>query len=214
MCTCTCIRKTKSDHFIFFHLQLLFICYKGVTHVHITSSFVSVARISALMINVCLMAIQECTWVLLGCCLDRRVLDLYKFVPTHPESSLFRCWLTLYSQTDDFFVIHLNTQIILIKGFSIFTFYDLEFGWNHACFAISFKFLSCLSQTRSLEEIYIPLCPLKINDSIFINFFSVRLLSFLRGHSVFSSPPQRPMTSDFEGFLSQILSITFLMILW
>ena len=32
------------------------------------------------------------------------------------------------------------------------------------------------------------------------DFFSVRLVSVLRGHSVFSSPPQRPMTSDFEGF--------------
>ena len=43
----------------------------------------------------------------------------------------------------------------------------------------------------------------------FNNFlFSVRLLSVLRGHSFFSSPPQRPMTSDFKGFLSQILSIT------
>ena len=31
-------------------------------------------------------------------------------------------------------------------------------------------------------------------------FFSVQLLSVLRGHTVFSSPPQRPMTSDFEGF--------------
>ena len=31
-------------------------------------------------------------------------------------------------------------------------------------------------------------------------FFSDRLLSVLRGHSVFSSPPQRPMISDFEGF--------------
>ena len=31
-------------------------------------------------------------------------------------------------------------------------------------------------------------------------FFSLRLLLVLRGHSVFSSPPQRPMTSDFEGF--------------
>ena len=30
-------------------------------------------------------------------------------------------------------------------------------------------------------------------------FFSDRLLSVLRGHS-FSSQPQRPMTSDFEGF--------------
>ena len=33
-----------------------------------------------------------------------------------------------------------------------------------------------------------------------ILFFSVPLLSVLRGHSVFPSPPQRPMTSDFEGF--------------
>ena len=38
--------------------------------------------------------------------------------------------------------------------------------------------------------------------SLFISllFFSVRLLSVLRGHSFFSSPPQRPMPSDFEGF--------------
>ena len=34
----------------------------------------------------------------------------------------------------------------------------------------------------------------------FIFFFSFRLLSVLRGHSIFSSPPQRQMTSDFEGF--------------
>ena len=40
-------------------------------------------------------------------------------------------------------------------------------------------------------------------------FFSVRLLSVLCDHSAVSSPPQRPMTSDFEGFSSQILSITF-----
>ena len=30
-------------------------------------------------------------------------------------------------------------------------------------------------------------------------FLSVGLLSVLRGHSFFSSPPQRPMSSDFEG---------------
>ena len=34
----------------------------------------------------------------------------------------------------------------------------------------------------------------------FFVFFSCRHLPGLRGHSVFSSPPQRPMTSDFEGF--------------
>ena len=32
------------------------------------------------------------------------------------------------------------------------------------------------------------------------NLFSVRLLSVRRGHLGFSSPPQRPMISDFEGF--------------
>ena len=36
----------------------------------------------------------------------------------------------------------------------------------------------------------------------------------LRDHSVISSPPQRPMTSDLEGFLSQMLSITFLSYLY
>ena len=45
-------------------------------------------------------------------------------------------------------------------------------------------------------------------------FFSVRLLSILRGHSVFSSLPQRPMTSYFEGFLYQILSITLFSYSW
>ena len=34
----------------------------------------------------------------------------------------------------------------------------------------------------------------------FLGGFNVRLLSVLHGHAVFSSPPQRPMTSDFEGF--------------
>ena len=34
-------------------------------------------------------------------------------------------------------------------------------------------------------------------------FFSIWLLSVLRGHSVVSSPPQRPMTSNFEGFSIQ-----------
>ena len=31
-------------------------------------------------------------------------------------------------------------------------------------------------------------------------FFSVQLVLVLHGHSLFSSPPQRPMTSHFEGF--------------
>jgi len=40
-------------------------------------------------------------------------------------------------------------------------------------------------------------------------FLSFWLLSVRRDHSFLSSPPQCPMISDFEGFLSQILSITF-----
>ena len=44
--------------------------------------------------------------------------------------------------------------------------------------------------------------------SVSLLFFSVRLFSVLRGHLVFSSSPQRPMTSNFKGFLYQILSIT------
>ena len=43
-------------------------------------------------------------------------------------------------------------------------------------------------------------------------FLSIRLVSVLRDHSVFSSPPQRPMTSHFERFPSQILSITFVVL--
>ena len=51
---------------------------------------------------------------------------------------------------------------------------------------------------------------LKIEMYFVLNyFFSVRHLSFLHSHSFFSSLPQRPMTSDFKGFLSQILPITF-----
>ena len=60
-------------------------------------------------------------------------------------------------------------------------------------------------KSRYVEEVYC--LPLLIVLLVFV-VFSVRLLSVLRGHSGFSSPPQRPMTSDFEGFLYQILSIT------
>ena len=35
---------------------------------------------------------------------------------------------------------------------------------------------------------------------LFFYFLAFDFLSVLRGHLVFSSPPQRPMTSDFEGF--------------
>ena len=40
-----------------------------------------------------------------------------------------------------------------------------------------------------------------------VGSFSGRHLSVLRGHSFFSSPPQRPMTSDFEGFLYNYITL-------
>ena len=64
-----------------------------------------------------------------------------------------------------------------------------------------------LSQSTSTVLRFVIVCDkvgkLIIRISFFVfwgGVFSVRLLSVLRGHSVFSSPPQRPMTSDFEGF--------------
>ena len=51
----------------------------------------------------------------------------------------------------------------------------------------------------------------RMTSFILLLFFNVRLVSVLRGHSCFfPSPPQRPMTSNFEGFLFHIVSITFL----
>ena len=54
----------------------------------------------------------------------------------------------------------------------------------------------CVSLRRLLHVLVVYL---KKKQQPFI-YFSVRLLSVLHGHSVFSSPPQRPMTSVFEGF--------------
>ena len=53
-----------------------------------------------------------------------------------------------------------------------------------------------LSMTLSIKKYN--LSPKNIQKNV-----DVWLLSVLRGHSVFSSPPQRPMTSDFEGFSIQ-----------
>ena len=61
------------------------------------------------------------------------------------------------------------------------------------------------SGKSSLSLVYVKL---KVPVLSWLVFFSVRLFSVLHGHSVFPSPPQRPMTSNLEGFLYQILSNT------
>ena len=58
--------------------------------------------------------------------------------------------------------------------------------------------IQLISMRLGIEVSFIP----------FFIYFLVFNFSVLCGHSFFSSPPQQPMTSDFEGFLSQILSIT------
>ena len=60
---------------------------------------------------------------------------------------------------------------------------------------------TCQALTTTCQDgrtcgIFVPSC----KAYIFLKSFSVRLLLVLRGHSGFSSPPQRSMTSDFEGF--------------
>ena len=74
-----------------------------------------------------------------------------------------------------------------------------------------FRFESYLAGYNTKDYVYIYFC--KLPQCLCV-FFSVRLFSVLRGSFVFSfsSPSQRPMNSDFEGFLSQILSITFIFI--
>ena len=54
------------------------------------------------------------------------------------------------------------------------------------------KTVCCTIRTQYVKNI--------LRNLFLLIFLSVRLLSFLRGHWVFSSPPQRLMTSDFKGF--------------
>ena len=52
----------------------------------------------------------------------------------------------------------------------------------------------CFQNRNTLRQRHV------ILENKFFPFFSVRLLSVPCDHSGFSSPPQRPMTSDLEGF--------------
>ena len=53
-----------------------------------------------------------------------------------------------------------------------------------------------------------------IDEGFVCVFFSVRRLLVLRGHSVISSLPQRPMISDFEGFsISDVIHYIYFLIL-
>ena len=85
---------------------------------------------------------------------------------------------------------------VLILLNTVFSYLDVSTGKTN-----------CVTKFEYRIEYY-PLNKLNPTE-VFCFVFSVRLLSVLRDHSFFSSPPQQPMTSDFQGFLSQILSIIF-----
>ena len=96
----------------------------------------------------------------------------------------------LLNQTERF------RYFVLILLNTVFTFLDVSTGKTN-----------CVTKFEYRIEYY---SLNKLNPTeVFCVFFSVPLLSVLRDHLFFSSPPQQPMTSDFEGFLSQILSIIF-----
>ena len=77
-------------------------------------------------------------------------------------------------------------------------------------FSISHQFLYGVVSVKTITSKYLKinklytytdLTPLAVYYKLFnYYFFIIRLLLVLHGHSFFSSPSQRPMTSDFEGF--------------
>ena len=109
-----------------------------------------------------------------------------------------------------------QTRIDFLNTFSVYLDCILS-----DCHSISLNKLRCSSHRLAIEEgryrnIARPNrvctnCSMNVfQRSTFVGSDFCRLLSVLLGHSVFSSPPQRPMTSDFEGFSIQLLSITFI----
>ena len=86
-----------------------------------------------------------------------------------------------------------NATDLLIPCTLIFE--SVHWAFTHK--ALSAIILNMVAQCRGAARISVRRCFFVC--FVFL-FFSVRLLSVLCGHLVFSSPAQRPMTSDFEGF--------------
>ena len=113
-------------------------------------------------------------------------------------------WLFFFFlSTFVYFCLLMSTYVYFCLLLSTFVYFCLLLStFVYFCLLMStYVYLCLLLSTSVYNNTYL---------SVFFSFFSVWLSSVLRGHSVFSSPPQRPMTSDFEGFLYQILSITLL----
>ena len=72
------------------------------------------------------------------------------------------------------------------------------------------KYVTCRSKTEQKTfNIKVSTC------TTFLSFFfSVRPLSVLRGHSVFSSPPQQPMTETSKDFYTRSYPLHYFLILF
>ena len=114
--------------------------------------------------------------------------------------------------------VSFTTQHLLILNISIKVKYVLRFKVSFRCLEVSNLNWHKGGRTPAIDQMVIllrlytntnmrPVVRWSSTDRwhtgsicLVIFFFSVRHLSVPRGHSVFSSSPQRPMTSDFEGF--------------
>ena len=66
------------------------------------------------------------------------------------------------------------------------------------------------TKVRKVFRVFYILLRNHLNEVFFVCFFSVRLLSVLRGHSVFHPRHNGQWPPTLKDFLSQILSITFI----
>ena len=96
-------------------------------------------------------------------------------------------WMSVCDLTASWMILFINVQIVYVRisrAMNVCRVWILLLSsWDYA--------ICCVELPKYKE----------VDLSFVFCFFSVRLLSVLRGHSfVFSTPPQRPMTSEFEGF--------------
>ena len=140
--------------------------------------------------------------------------------------------ISMYFRCQTLSCYHKYTIMFILYFFVITSIYWHK---NVLCTNVKWTFLTILEGLNSRKIPYlwffnfVILCYMKKKGILFFLFFlflgnlkkkcfSVRLLWVLHGHSVFSSPPQRPMNSDFEGFcipdFIQYIYFTILILVW
>ena len=80
---------------------------------------------------------------------------------------------------------------MVYNGWSLYNLWSKEVFWTWYRWKLAHKHFQGTTNPLRHEERF------QVKDFL---FFLTKLLSVLRGHAFFSSLPQRPMTSNFEGF--------------